>query len=86
MKTLLLSLLLILAVAVGAERSLAARKWKQIADQRGFVAERSAIYLFGPSGVIRDSDGRELRRVELFDELLQHAVAKTPGLHFAPAR
>lgn len=47
----------------------AGMKWKQNANERGYLSEMSAGYLFGPSGV-KDANGKDLRRVDLIDLVL----------------
>lgn len=62
-------------LAFAGERSWEARKWKQIADQRGFVAERAALYLFGETEVL-DAKKHPMRRVDILDALIANAVER----------
>lgn len=82
MKTFILGILTALILGAAGERTYEAYRWKQNADVRGFVSERSATYLFGPSGVVVSASGEELSRQQLFDVLLHNAVEHTPGLAF----
>lgn len=75
----LLAILALLGAAVGGYRIHA---WRQNVNERGFVAERTGTYVFGPSGVYVVSTGQELSRQQLFDVLLHNAVARTPELGF----
>lgn len=75
MRAILLSILLTVLTLVAVRQSVEAYKWKQIADQRGYVAEQAAKYLFGPTEV-RGPDGKPLRRVDILDALLTNALKK----------
>lgn len=60
-------------VAVASYTSFQAYKWKRIADQRGWRADQTAMYLFAPTEVT-NAKGVPLRRVDLLDALLANAI------------
>ena len=75
MKAPLLAVLITLLSLVALRQSYEAYKWKQVADQRGFVAEQAAKYLFAPTDIL-GADGQPLRRVDILDAILANAVKK----------
>lgn len=79
MKTYLLGILTVVLLLVGFR----AAQWKHDADKRGYYAELSGSYLFGPSGMVTVK-GEAVSREALIDAALHQWMEHNPqfGLQF----
>lgn len=72
MKNILIGFLIGALAVLGGWRAKVTYDWKKNVDQRGYLSDVSAEYLFGPSGVVLN--GKSVSRQQLIDMLLHDAV------------